>query len=140
MRRVVVKHRTTCVLHSPTTAQNQEEQLRTTIILFALVAAAGCADNTGPGPRTTSTRSGLRPTSMNAQSSPQTGIECGCSSTGNYVNAAEGVPIAIKPDSSSPHGVYKLSAWLNGGVYTLTIRKGTSQVAQFPVPSNAKWG
>lgn len=114
--------------------------MRTTTILFALVAAAACADNTSTGPRTTSTNSELRPASVSAQSALQTGIDCGCSSTGAYAAAAEGVPIAIKPDSSSPHGVYKLSAWLNGGFYNLTIKKGTSLVAQFTVPSTAKWG
>jgi len=114
--------------------------LRITTILFALVAAVACADDTSTGPRATSTNSEPRPARLSAQSATQTGIDCGCSSTGAYVDAAEGVPIAIKSDSTSPHGVYKLSAWLNGGSYTLTIKKGASQVAQYTVPSNAKWG
>ena len=114
--------------------------MRTTTILFALVAAAACADNTSTGPRTISTNSELRTASVSAQSAPQTGIDCGCSSTGAYADAAEGVPIAIKPDGSSPTGKYTLTSSLSGGFYNLTIKKGTSQVAQYTVPSTAKWG
>lgn len=75
--------------------------------------------------------------------SATTGVECGCSLTGPYVDPDEGGQVpSVGAGGTSPHGTYTVSASLAGTLVNLSIvRTGSATpIFQTSIPSNAAWG
>ncbi len=69
------------------------------------------------------------------------GVECGCTRTGPYLDPDGGQSPATNPDGTSPHGVYKLTA-TGSGLVNLTITRvptGTVVLSLAGISATA-WG
>ncbi|AHG91684.1 hypothetical protein J421_4147 [Gemmatirosa kalamazoonensis] len=109
-----------------------------TALSLAALALAACADRSSTAPLPA--ERALQPSAPSAQRGALSGIDCGCSKTGPYVAPKAGKAIAVDSTGASPNGVYKVTATPIGTTINLRITKGTTDIAQYTVPLNAKWG
>ncbi len=104
-----------------------------------MLAAAACADQATTGPRLA--ERDARPALLAAQSTPPTGVECGCSRVGPYAAPALGKAIAVSANGSSPNGVYKLTTTTAGRTVTIRIKRGNTLIREFSgLPTTTSWG
>jgi hypothetical protein len=105
-------------------------------VLFALVAALFSPLLGQPA------AAAIRDMSAGTTASATTGLECGCSLVGPYVNPNRGQGPSVSASGESPNGTYTVSASLAGTLVNLSIvRTGTTPVVfQTSIPSTAGWG
>jgi hypothetical protein len=119
--------------------------LARTAFSFGLLAAAACADQvpTAPSPAVRAMRAAPTTAVLAPQSSgPLSGIDCGCTRVGPYVNPAAGKTIAASTrEGSSPTNVYQATVQYIPQVYVLRITRGGTVIRDLGVvPASAAWG
>lgn len=88
--------------------------------------------------------------SASAAAATTSGVDCGCTKTGEYQNPKKGVKPAVNADGTSPEGTYVVSSQTNGSsdpklqTVQVTVKQvsgGTSVLStEVPGPGNVRWG